>query len=216
MATQTQSRIDPISDDEWLRIRAELPLVLRAKAFGSVEALGHAIQGYSIVFDALWATGAHPSVFEHPERSRVNVRDDDEGSVMEWRRPKTKRVCAMPLEPHVADALRVYLYGKGPWPRYSTRSILRVMREAAEQAGVPDVTPKTIRHTVGFRLFKAHGPTVAKDSLGVSDRVLQDYLRLTDKARMKAIRDGMKSDRNSHRAVNTESDTTDKEATHAA
>lgn len=205
------SRIDPITAQEWAKIRASLRRVVAERSWGSADASAWAENTYGLIFDGLWATGAHPSVFADPMKNRVNVREDEEGWVMEWRRPKTKRVCAMPLQKDLADGLRAYFFTEGPWPHYTTRSILRAMRAASAEAGVEDVTPKTIRHTVGFNLFKAHGPTVAKDSLGVSDRVLQDYLRLTDKARMRAIRQGMRPDRKAKPAAIIDSDTTVKE-----
>lgn len=179
------SRIDPITEEEWARLRAKLDAVLSRKAWGSPEALQYAKDAYGGVFDALWETGAHPSVFAEPAKNRVQVKPDS----MVWRRPKTRRVCVMPITRSTASFLDEYLNNRlGDWPVYTTRSLLRVMRECAGEADLADVTPKTIRHTVAFRIFKALGPSAAKESLGVSDRVLQDYMALSAETRVEAVR----------------------------
>lgn len=183
------SRLDPITADEWNSIRNKLPVVLDKKMFGSEDARQYAKDAYGVVFDALWETGAHPSVFADPVKNRVQVKQGKDGFEMHWRRPKTRRVCIMPVTWDVALSLSEYLGNRlGEWPVYSTKSILRTMRECAKEAGVADVTPKTLRHTVAFRIFKALGPSAAKESLGVSDKVLQDYMAMSADTRIKAVR----------------------------
>lgn len=185
------SRIDPITQTEWEAIRARLDTVLARKAWGGPEALQYAKDSYGLVFDALWETGAHPSVFAEPAKNKVQVKSEQEGFTLVWRRPKTRRVCVMPISRGLAAGLSEYLFNRvGDWAIYSTRSILRVMRECSEEAGLKDVTPKTIRHSVGYELFKKHGPSVAKESLGVSDKVLQDYMAMSAETRVRVIREG--------------------------
>lgn len=186
------SRIDPISVDEWHKITTSLPGVIMSKAWGSDTARDYALDSYRLVFDALWETGAHPSVFAEPEKNKVQIKNDPGGFTLVWRRPKTRRVCVMPISRSVALGLEEYLAGRQNWPVYSTRSLLRTMRECSRDAAVPDVTPKTIRHTVAYRLFKEHGPSVAKESLGVSDKVLQDYMALNAETRVRVIRESRK------------------------
>jgi hypothetical protein len=184
------SRIDPITKTEWQLIRAKLPSVLAGKAWGSAEALQYAQDAYGVVFDALWETGAHPSVFAQPAKNGVGVKEGPDGFTLVWRRPKTKRVCVMPISRQLAIALEEYLFNRGEWPLYTTRSVLRVMRECSQSAGFKDVTPKTIRHSVAFELFKKHGPSVVKESLGVSSRVLESYMALNAETRVRVIREG--------------------------
>jgi hypothetical protein len=170
-----------------------LGVVLGKKAFGSPEARHYAEDAYGLVFDALWQTGAHPSVFAEPSKNKVQLKRDGDEWTMVWRRPKTRRVCVMPVTRGLAAGLLEYLNNRlGDWPIYTTRSLLRTMRECAEEAGLKDVTPKTIRHTVAYNLFKAHGPSVAKESLGVSDKVLQDYMAMNAETRVRVIREGRK------------------------
>lgn len=184
------SRIDPITPAQWTAVRNALGEVIDGKAWGTENAKQYAKDAYGLVFDALWETGAHPSVFADPVKNRVQIKEDSEGWTMVWRRPKTRRVCVMPISRGLAVALTEYLFNRiGDWPLYTTRSILRVMRECSDAADVKDVTPKTIRHTVAFRLFKLHGPSVTKESLGVSDRVLQDYMALNAETRVRVIRE---------------------------
>lgn len=188
------SRIDPITPAQWKVLRASLRPVVERKHFGTTTARDYAFASYGVVFDALWETGAHPSVFADPVKNRVAIKNTPTGWEMHWRRPKTKRLCIMPITPNLARDLNVYLNVEHDpqFPLYTTRSLLRVMRECSEEAGIKDVTPKTIRHTVAYNLFKAHGPSVAKESLGVSDRVLQDYMALSAETRVRVIRDGRK------------------------
>lgn len=184
------SRIDPITETEWKRIRGELDAVLSRKAWGSEAAEQYAQDAYGVVFDALWETGAHPSVFAQPAKNNVQIKPGTPPTMV-WRRPKTKRVCVMPISQGLAAGLDEYLFNRTcDWPIYTTRSLLRVMRECAEAAGLKDVTPKTIRHTVAYILFKKHGPSVVKESLGVSDRVLQDYMALNAETRVRVIHEG--------------------------
>lgn len=184
------SRIDPITPEEWQKVRGQLWYILSKKAWGTQNALEYARDSYGLVFDALWETGAHPSVFANPVKSHVQIKQDPEGFTLVWRRPKTKRVCVMPITRDVAAGLEEYLFNRvGEWPIYSTSSLLRTMRACAEAGGVKDVTPKTIRHTVAYRLFKEHGPSVAKESLGVSDKVLQDYMAMNAETRVRVIRE---------------------------
>lgn len=184
------SRIDPITETEWKATRNALQSVLEKKAWGTTNAKQYAQDAYGLVFDALWETGAHPSVFADPVKNRVQIKEDKDGWTMVWRRPKTRRVCVMPISRGTAVALTEYLFNRvGEWPIYTTRSLLRVMRECSSAAGLKDVTPKTVRHTVAFRLFKEHGPSVAKESLGVSDKVLQDYMALNAETRVRVIRE---------------------------
>lgn len=182
------SRIDPITPAEWTRIRNVLPIVIERKAWATQNDQRYALDAYGLVFDALWETGAHPSVFAEPVKNRVQIKQDPEGFTLVWRRPKTRRVCVMPISRALAAGLNEYLFREG-WTVYGTRSLLRVMRETSHAAGVPDVTPKTIRHTVAYRIFKEHGPSVAKESLGVSDKVLQDYMALNAETRVRVIRE---------------------------
>lgn len=177
------SRIDPITETEWKRLRSQLGPIMDEKAFGSESYRHTAKARYGWIMDFLWETGAHPSVFANPGKNNVQLKDD----TMVWRRPKTKRVCVMPLSRLTALELRDYL-AEGPY--YTTRSILRVMRECADRAGLKDVTPKTIRHSVAYDLFRKHGPSVAKESLGVSDKVLQDYMAMSADTRVRVIREG--------------------------
>lgn len=184
------SRIDPITEAEWKRLLSQLGPVIDRKAWGTENAKRYALDAYQLVFEALWETGAHPSVFAQPGKNNVQIKPGSPPTMV-WRRPKTKRVCVMPITPGLAGGLDEYLFNRlGEWPIYTTRSILRVMRECAEAAGLKDVTPKTIRHTVAYILFKKHGPSVVKESLGVSDRVLQDYMALNAETRVRVIHEG--------------------------
>lgn len=180
------SRIDPITAAEWGRIRTQLRGVVRDKAF--TEAMWDwAERAYGAVMDALWETGCHPSVLADPAANSATLKQTSKGWNLQWRRPKTRRICVMPISGDLAERLKTYMALPG---HYSTRSILRMVRECADRAGIPDVTPKTLRHSVAFDLFKRHGPSVVMESLGVSQKVLNDYMAMSAETRVEAIRQG--------------------------
>lgn len=183
-------RLDPVTQEEWAKLRAALPSVLDAKSFLAPVNRLDAEAKVTAALDVFWATGCHPVVLADPKAHSVTIRGQPGQLVMSWRRPKKKGIagyCAMPLTDAEADALKPYLEtGLG-----SRKTLWAYVRDCAKVAGVKGVTPRTIRHTVGWRVFKALGPTAAKESLNVSDRVLQYYLSMESGTRIQAIRELM-------------------------
>lgn len=182
-------RLNVVTSDEWKRLRAALPRVLKAKSFGTDEYRESTRTRIETILDVLWATGCHPSVLADPKRHSIVVKNDGLAEYsMTWRRPKKKGLagyCAMPISDELAERLDAYIAGE----TFSRKTIWQYVAECANEAGVHDVTPRTLRHTVGFRIFKALGPSAAKESLNVSDRVLQYYLAMDSETRIKAIRE---------------------------
>lgn len=186
-------RLDQVTTEEWAKIKAALPIVVAKKTFmGSpMEALGRA----HVVLDTLWATGCHPVVLADPKAHNVALRGSNGDWAMTWRRPKKRGLagyCSMPIDDELRVRLEAYL--SGPW--YSRKTIWKYTTECAKEAKVDGVTPRTIRHTVGWRIFKALGASAAKESLNVSDRVLQYYLAMDSKTRLREVRKVMEAAQN--------------------
>lgn len=181
-------RLDEVTVVEWTRIKAALPVVLARKFFPTKEARADAQERLQTVMDALWASGCHPVVLSDPKAHSVALRGAQGEWSMTWRRPKKRGLagyCAMPVGDELKPRLEAYLAGT----TYSRKTIWQYVSECAKEAGSEGVTPRTIRHTVGWRIFKALGGSAAKESLNVSDRVLQYYLAMDSKTRLKAIRE---------------------------
>lgn len=185
-------RLDEVTKDEWERFLAALPRVMAKKAFGTDEYRELAQRRYDAILNAIWETGCHPSVMSNPKKWGVQVRSMEGEPVMKWFRPKKKmkHICVMPVSQATADKVN-WLSENGS---YTTRQILRVFVDLCEASGVLRVTPRTIRHTVGWQVFRKHGPSAAKESLGVSDHVLQFYLAMNAETRVRVIREGRQSD----------------------
>lgn len=180
-------RLDPVTEHEWAALRSALPAILEYKSFLTPADKQEACKRITAALDVFWATGCHPVVLAEPKRHSVTLQGNNGDYTMTWRRPKKKGLagyCAMPLSDNEADQLRPYL----ETGIYTRKTLWAYVRECAKEAGVKGVTPRTIRHTVGWRVFKALGPTAAKESLNVSDRVLQYYLSMESGTRIKAIR----------------------------
>lgn len=181
-------RLDPVTEAEWAKLRAALPAVLAKKSFLTDEERASAEKRVSAILDTLWETGCHPIVLAEPKEHGVTIKGDPGDYSVTWRRPKKRGLagyCAMPLNDKEAVALSAYLIG----PHYSRKTIWQYVAQCSKEAGVQRVTPRTLRHTVGWRIFKSLGPTAAKESLNVSDRVLQYYLAMDSGTRLRAIRE---------------------------
>lgn len=176
-------RTDPITETEWRRIRHALPIVVGARTFETPQHQLNSLKRYETAFDALWALGCHPSVLAAPKAHQLTMKLLDGGWVAQWKRPKTRNWCIMPVSEDLAREIENY----ADQP-YSRKAIWQTLRAAAEEAGLPGVTPLTIRHSVAIRIFQALGPAAAKDSLQVGDRALQHYTALTSGARVQALR----------------------------
>lgn len=148
---------------------------------------------YATMLEALWALGCHPSVLARkgPEREKHGPTFRQEpgvGWVCTWKRPKTSTWCSMPIETELKAKLAVYfdsIYQVG------RVRIYRIVSEAGKKAGLGNVTPLTLRHTAGWRVFRLLGPDTAKRSLGVGDRAFEHYTALSDRGRLKALKEAM-------------------------
>jgi hypothetical protein len=190
-------RKQPLSEAEWTRIKKAVPIVLKRKAWISADAQQYAQDCFSLVLDALWATGAHPSVFSAERAGNPQIVQDEDGFLFIHRRPKTGKALSVPINRDLAVSLAEYL--PKDTGNYSRQHIWATLREFAQEAGVEGVTPRLIRHTVAIRIFREHGPSVVKETLGVSDRSLEYYTSLNDKARIAVLR----SSQNPNRATAT-------------
>lgn len=183
-------RTDPLKPAEWERLRAALKPVLARKSFGTDTYRDEAAKRYADILDALWALGCHPYVLSDPKAHQFTIQEQPEGWVAQWKRPKTKNWCLMPITPELARRLTAYL----ALPTPSRKTIWQIVRECGREAGLGDVGPLTIRHTVAFRIFTQLGPSAAKESLQVGDRALQHYTSLSAGTRLKALRGLMPGD----------------------
>lgn len=175
-------RTDPITETEWRAIQAALPATLAARSYLTPAHEHNALSRFQTALDALWALGCHPSVLAAPKAHQLTIKAQGDMWVAQWKRPKTKNWCTMPVSEDLARELENYAAEP-----FSRKAIWATLRACSERAGVPGVTPLTIRHTVGIRIFKALGPSAAKDSLQVGDRALQHYTALTSGTRLAAI-----------------------------
>jgi len=186
-----QARIEPITQEEWDRIKQAVPIVLARKAWISQDARNYAEDCFNLVLDALWATGAHPSVFSAQRAGSPQIVQDDDGFLFVHKRPKTKKPLSIPISRDLAVSLEEYLSKDSG--SYSRQHIWRTLKEFSREAGVKGINPRLIRHTVAHRIFREHGPTVVKETLGVSDESLQYYMALGDKGRLKALRGSLQN-----------------------
>lgn len=182
-------RSDPLTDDEWKRLRAALGPVLARKSYGTPEYAHNAHSRYAAALDALRALGCHPSVLANPKAHQLTIKEQDGGWIAQWKRPKTRNWCLMPLSPDLARELENYAAQP-----YSRKSLWQIVRECAAEAKLGEVGPLTIRHTVATNLVRKLGPSVAKESLAVGDRALQHYTALSAGTRLKAIREVAQND----------------------
>lgn len=178
-------RIKPLSDEEWTRLRGSLDTALGRMYSPDPETHRQRQLVYGVILDTLWETGCHVSVPCEPAKWKVDFHQGDDGWEMVWKRPKTRETCLMPISGELVTRWRSYLAQE--W-RPTRRMINEIITRCGEYAKIPDVSPLTIRHSVGFNLFKSNGPSAAKESLGVSDRSLQHYTRLHSGDRIKSIR----------------------------
>jgi integrase len=180
---------DPLSPEQFHRMQKALAEMTWAHGPMPEETR----ERYGVIIETLWHVGWHPSVFTWP-RAEIRRRGptfgvDAGGSPkVSWRRPKTRRVCSMPIPPNLAPRLKAYLDTPAA-ERYSVRQIERLLGRIGDAAGIDGVTPLTFRHTVGSRITRALGPSAAKASLGVSDRSLQAYTALSEDRRLADVRD---------------------------
>lgn len=177
-------RQDPLNEQEWKQLRSALGAVLARKSFLTPQAAHNAHSRYAACLDALWACGMHPSVLADPKRHNLTLKQQYGGWVASWKRPKTLNWCLMPVSEDLARELENY--ASEP---YSRKTIWEMVRQCSREAGLGEVGPLTIRHTVAAQLVRTLGPSVAKESLAVGDRALQHYTALTAGTRLRAIRE---------------------------
>lgn len=131
-------------------------------------------------------TGAHPSVLcesKHDLREEINEHKKLE---VIWDRPKkegkvarTSILKSQYLDFNVGDFAKELQKRKR---KKSRQYIYDVVKQTAEEAGIPNVSPMSYRHSLGVELLKKG---VKRDSvqqiLNCSDKVLKTYLKFVPK-----------------------------------
>ncbi|MCK5608049.1 tyrosine-type recombinase/integrase [Candidatus Pacearchaeota archaeon] len=131
-------------------------------------------------------TGAHPSVLCEP---RYNLREEtNEYNKLEivWDRPKKEgKVARTSILKSQEIDFDVGEFAKELQRRKRKRSrqyIHDIVKRTAEEAGIPNISPMTYRHSLGVELLKKG---VRRDSvqqiLNCSDKVLRTYLKFVPK-----------------------------------
>jgi len=119
-------------------------------------------------------TGMHISVLVDKKKSELRY----ENGHISWRRPKTRKYvrirAAKVIQPFIDEILAM--------PKYSRQYYFNLLKDIGKRAGVPDLSPLTLRHTFGVNMLKkgADIPTL-KEIMGVENTtVLMRYLKHTD------------------------------------
>jgi integrase len=156
---------------------------------------------YTVLF--LWETGAHPDVIAHPIKRQLHL--EDEGTVICWFRPKTKKAMKFPVSPMLAPWVAGYIesvraVGDLPpvivtqkyWVKgqkearerkqdLCSNKVTRLVKRVFRVCGFPNYTPRTLRHTRGRRILETtRDITNVRRFLGTSLEVAGRYAETKD------------------------------------
>ena len=130
-------------------------------------------------------TGVHPEVVADREKSGLMM---DGPRHLTWRRPKTKRMMRVPVDPEIQPWVKEFV---DALPIRTRMTINRLVHDVGAHAGMPELTPRTLRHTF-LRILadKTHDIDDVMRYGGCSLAVAVGYVRTADSERDKAFFDG--------------------------
>lgn len=117
-----------------------------------------------------WYTGMHPAVLG--DRAEYHLETD--GKVIRWLRTKTREPIFFPVSPEIAPWVRDFIE---TFPPMNPVRINQLVHRAGALAGIPELCPRAIRHTVAARLIEKYDFNTAKILTGTTDRVLIRYAK---------------------------------------
>lgn len=132
-------------------------------------------------------TAAHPAALSDPLRWRMRIRDDGQ---LEWRRPKTRAPVWVPLPPEIRPWMGQFLNELSIARLHPTR-LNQIVHETCSRFGMPQVTPRGLRHTLGQRAWERwHDLRVVMQLLGCSMSTAARYANAEINAEKREILDG--------------------------
>jgi integrase len=134
----------------------------------------------------IFATGAHPLVVGDPKR--WNLRQ--EGALLVWHRPKTSQEVNVPLDPRIAEWVPSFLAEMAAEPRTAVY-VNKLVHRFGASVGLPNITPRTLRHDYSYRALEGQGLLSARALTGTTTRVLLRYAgsKASKQAALKAAAD---------------------------
>ena len=142
----------------------------------------------------LMFTGAHPSVLANRARSLPHLEADGDERWISWLRPKktgadavTRVPVAMELQPWVQEFFDSELPTLPTWRQF----YWQLCRAVGKKAGIPGLSPMTLRHTFGVYLDElGMSPSEIQRCLNCSLTVLtKRYTRRQDAVTAKRLRE---------------------------
>jgi integrase len=151
--------------------------------------------------DFILCTGMHPHALAHPEIHRIRLTEDG----ISWKRPKTRATVTVPvhdrLKPWVKEFIELLREShqdktelktfkrKKTGQEYQKEVITgcagrlnlnRLIHHWGQAHGMPELTPRGLRHTFAYRVWEAtgHDLNAAKALAGTTERVLLNYARV--------------------------------------
>lgn len=130
-------------------------------------------------------TGVHPEVVADREKSGLMM---DGPRHLTWRRPKTKRMMRVPVDPEIQPWVKEFV---DALPQRTRMTINRLVHDVGAHAGMPKLAPRTLRHSF-LRILadKTHDIDDVMRYGGCSLAVAVRYVRTADSARDKAFFEG--------------------------
>ena len=130
-------------------------------------------------------TRVHPEVVADREKSGLMM---DGPRHLTWRRPKTKRMMRVPVDPEIQPWVKEFVE---TLPQRTRMTINRLVHDVGANAGMPALTPRTLRHSF-LRILadKTHDIDDVMRYGGCSLAVAVRYVRTADSERDKAFFDG--------------------------
>ena len=129
-------------------------------------------------------TGMHVSVLAEPDKYNLRIEDDE----IKWDRPKKKGKVAytsIPISKHLDFDIDDFIDDLSGRKRKGSRQYFyELVKGLSEKAGITDVSPMSLRHTIGVDMLnKGFDRFDVKQTLNCSDKVLQTYLKHSTRTR---------------------------------
>jgi len=127
-----------------------------------------------------WSTGMHPAASADPYRWGVQRS----GEHITWKRPKTSAWVSFPIGPDIRPFVDELLHelrerAKNGWkhdPKNRALYYLRLVRELGQKIGIPELSPRMLRHTAVFRVVRrTHDINQARRLFRVSTEIAANY-----------------------------------------
>lgn len=129
-------------------------------------------------------TGMHVSVLAEPKKYNLRIDKDE----IVWDRPKKKGKVAytsIPISKHIDFKLQEFIDDLKKRKRRGSRQYFyELVKECGEKAGIFNVSPMSLRHTIGVDMLnKGFDKFDVKQTLNCSEKVLQTYLKHSTQTR---------------------------------